>query len=109
MEALAVQQYRTDTNISTQVSSIPATQNPLPHHPHTVLQNAFNEAFTSNLELDNNIGRIRRILGVTAITLSDEQIESIISEFQFLIGAWMDEFEKELFHGMTLQEVINST
>lgn len=109
MEALAAQQYRTSTDSTTQVSHIPVTQTPLSHHPHTILQNAFNDVFTSNSDLDSNIARIRRILGATAITLSDEQIETIISEFQFLIGTWMDEFEKDLFKGMTLQEVINNT
>lgn len=78
-------------------------------HPQTTLENAFKAIFPKNSEQENNVIRTRRILGKTAQTLSDEQIETIVSEFQFLANTWLDEFEKEIFSGHTLQEVINHT
>ncbi len=78
-------------------------------HPQAVLENAFKAIFPQNSEQENNVIRIRKILGKTAQTLSDAQIETIVSEFQFLTNAWLDEFEKEIFSGLTLKEVINQT
>jgi hypothetical protein len=40
--------------------------------------------------------------------LSDEQVEVIAGQFQFLIDSWLDEFEKEIFDGLTLKEIINN-
>ena len=78
-------------------------------HPQSTLENAFKAIFPQNSEQENNVIRTRRILGKTAQTLSDAQIETIVSEFQFLTNAWLDEFEKEIFSGLTLKEVINQT
>jgi len=50
---------------------------------------------------------MRKALGETAKSLPDEQIETITTEFQFLIDSWMDDFEKEVFSGQTLKEVLN--
>ena len=36
--------------------------------------------------------------------MSDEQVPCIATEFQFLIDTWLDEFEKDVFNGMTLKE-----
>ena len=56
---------------------------------------------------DNIVIKTRRILGEKAKNLSDEQIHCNVTEFQFLINTWLDEFEKDVFHGMTLKEVLN--
>jgi hypothetical protein len=46
-------------------------------------------------------------LGEVSRNFSDEQMLVIISEFQFLIETWLDEYEKEVFKGMTLKEILN--
>lgn len=75
-------------------------------NPHVVLTNALNSILPTQIE-ENKILKTRRILGETGRTLSDEQIETIVTQFQFLVDSWLDEFEKEVFNGMTLKEVIN--
>ena len=75
-------------------------------NPHTSIENALNTIFPEKAE-ENRTTRTRRLLGETAKTLSDEQIECINAEFQFLIDTWLDEFEKEVFIGKTLKEVLN--
>ena len=75
-------------------------------NPHTSIENALNAIFPEKIE-ENRITRTRRLLSETAKTLSDEQIECINAEFQFLIDTWLDEFEKEVFTGRTLKEVLN--
>lgn len=75
-------------------------------NPQTSLEQAINAVFPQTSE-ESNIIRTRRILGKNAYSLSDEQIETIVAEFQFLANTWLDEFEKEIFKGLTLKQVLN--
>lgn len=70
------------------------------------LQNVLNRAFPKQSE-ENKFTRTRQLLGETAQTLSNEQIETVVTEFQFLIDTWLNEYEKDVFKGLTLKEVIN--
>lgn len=75
-------------------------------NPQASIENVLNSIFPQQTE-ENKIARTRRHLGKTGNTLSDEQIECLNTEFQFLIDTWLDEYEKEVFGGMTLKEVLN--
>jgi hypothetical protein len=70
------------------------------------LKNAFEEIFPQNLE-ENKVLKMRRSLSERAKNMSDEEIQCVTAKFQFLIDSWLDEFEKEVFDGMTLKEVLN--
>ena len=97
METLNLQQY-------------PAFETPqkLPNsfNPQQSIETAINNIFPLASE-ENKTSRMRKALGETAQSLSNEQIETITTEFQFLIDSWMDEYEKEVFKGLTLKEVLN--
>lgn len=75
-------------------------------HPLASLESTLNSILPQQIE-DTNVIRTKRILGETATSLSDEQIECVIAQFQFLINSWLDEFEQDVFNGMTLKEVLN--
>ena len=75
-------------------------------NPQQSIETAINNIFPLASE-ENKTLRMRKALGETAKTLPDEQIETITTEFQFLIDSWMDDFEKEVFSGQTLKEVLN--
>lgn len=75
-------------------------------NPQVTLETTLNSIFPQSTE-ESSILRTKRILGETAKTLSDEQISCIVAEFQFLINSWLDEFEKEIFSGSTLRQVLN--
>jgi len=75
-------------------------------NPQASIETALNNIFPQQSE-ENRIFRTRRILGMTAKTLSDGQIETIVTEFQFMIDSWLDEFERNVFNGMTLKEILN--
>lgn len=82
------------------------TSQTLPTNPFSVLDSSFNRIFTQNPE-EKMVLKMRRILGEKANTLSDEKVECLATEFQFLINAWLDEYERDVFEGMTLKEVLN--
>jgi len=97
METLRLQQY-------------PAFETPqkipVSYNPQQSIETAINNIFPLASE-DNKTSRMRKALGNTAQSLSNEQIETITTEFQCLIESWMDEFEKKVFSGLTLKEVLN--
>lgn len=70
------------------------------------LENAFKEILPQNTE-DKIVTKMRRMLGDKAKEMSDDQVQCIATKFQFLIEIWLDEFEKDVFNGMTLKEVLN--
>jgi len=74
--------------------------------PASKLETTINSLFPTQAE-ENKIARMRGHLGQTAKDLSDTQIETIVTEFQFLIDSWMDEYEKGVLNGKTLKEVLN--
>ena len=77
-----------------------------PINSQASIETAINTLFPTQEE-ENKIARTRGHLGETAKDLSDAQVETIISEFQFLIDSWMDEYEQEVFGGKTLREILN--
>ena len=38
--------------------------------------------------------------------LSDEDLEVFLTEFQYLIDCWLDEYEKQVFNNKTLKELM---
>jgi hypothetical protein len=70
------------------------------------LENAFKEIIPQNIE-ENTVIKMRRMLGDKAKEMPDDQVQCLATKFQFLIDTWLDEFEKDVFSGMTLKEVLN--
>ena len=73
------------------------------HHP----SNAKEYLITNNpLEHTENLAKAREILGKLANELSDEELKTIVTEIQFLTDSWLDEFEKSIFEGKTLNKLL---
>ncbi len=88
------------------VNSNIVSPEPINTNPLASLESALNSILPTQTE-EASILKTRRILGETANTLSDEQIECVVAEFQFLANNWLDEFERDVFGGMTLKEVLH--
>lgn len=54
------------------------------------------------------LARARQVLGELATGLSDEQVETFLTELQCFINYWLDEYEQQVFGGLTLKEVLRS-
>lgn len=67
--------------------------------------NNFNTILNSYLanDKDDRIEKTRLMLG--SINLENEAIESLVSDFEYLADTWLNEFEKQIFSGITLQEL----
>ncbi len=75
-------------------------------NPLASLENSLSAIFPTNSE-ENKIVATRRQLGESGKAFTDEQISSIITEFQYLIDTWLSEFEKEVFSGKTLIQLLS--
>ncbi len=53
------------------------------------------------------IQEARDLLRTGAVKLTDEQVLNLVSEVQFLVDSWLEEFERNIFEGKTLQEMFH--
>lgn len=72
---------------------------------HAPLTSALDRIFPQQKD-ENKVERTRRILGQTANYFTEEQLTTINTDFQYLIDTWLDTYEKNIFSGMTLQNLL---
>lgn len=101
---------------STPLSSVPATQSgnaaeknssleALFHTTPKTLESVLQHIFPEQQEY-TRILRARQIMGEAVANLTDDQLDTYLTEFQYLIDAWLDAYEKEQFNGLTLQQML---
>ena len=66
---------------------------------------AIDQIFPSHQE-ESRIQQVRRIMGDEIKDLTDDELTVFITEFQYLIDSWFDEFERQVFNNKTLKEVL---
>ena len=62
----------------------------------------------SNQEQDK-LNKARQLLGKEGEGFTDEQLETVIAQFELLVAQWLDEYEKSLFGHKTLKELLKVT
>ncbi len=56
---------------------------------------------------ERNIQRAKDILGDLSDKFTSEELKVAVTEIQFLAQSWLDDFEREIFGGLTLQELLH--
>lgn len=56
-------------------------------------------------EKDDKVNNARFILKDISSKFTDEQVEVILTDFEYLADQWLDEFERELLDGKTIIEI----
>ena len=59
-------------------------------------------------EVEKEIQDTRKILGEVAVGMTDEEIKHQITCIDYLIRTWLDEYERSIFDGKTVQEFTRS-
>lgn len=70
------------------------------------IQNSLDTLFPEQ-QYDKNVQKARDILGSTADEFTPEQLKDLVLEIQFLADSWLDDFERRLFNGSTLTELLH--
>lgn len=74
-------------------------------NPIQSLETTLRRIFPTTQE-ETKVQRARQILGDTVESLKDEELEVYLTKFQFLIDNCLDAFEKHVFKGSTLKEIL---
>ena len=61
--------------------------------------------FLPELPEQTKLSKARQILGEQGRNITDDQLETFIAQFEFLLNCWLDSYEKQLFTGKTLKEL----
>lgn len=56
---------------------------------------------------EKNIKKTKQILDQLSEQFNDQQLKDLIVEVQFLTDSWLDDFERSIFKGLTLQELFH--
>lgn len=64
------------------------------------------DSLFSNTEEENKIQKARAVLGEIARDIPDDQLVVYLTQFQCLVDDWLDNYEKQLFNGATLKQLL---
>lgn len=70
-----------------------------------IFESTLNNIFPSKQE-ETQVQKARLIMGDDVKNLSDEDLGVFLTEFQYLIDCWLDEYEKQVFNNKTLSELM---
>ncbi len=80
-----------------------------PYNPSQLQDDTYerlNQLFTEQDQQQRDILEAREILGDSAKDLSDSEVYDLINEVQFLVDSWLEEYERNVFDGKTLDEFL---
>ena len=78
----------------------------IPLDPLQPVSAALGRIFKSDQE-QTQIQKVRGIMGDLVMSMADEELEMYVTEFQYLIDEWLDEFERQAFDGDTLRQALS--
>ena len=55
-----------------------------------------------------DLEEFKNILKAGGIELEDDELEETLTKAKYLINQWLDSFERDIFEGKTLQELLAS-
>ncbi len=73
----------------------------------TPIEKAVNRIFTTDKK-QNKFDKARKVLGESGKEITDEQLENYVSEFEYLANCWLEIFERQVFEGKTLEELLRA-
>lgn len=89
--------------LSKQVAKTNPVKQPVNHSKS--IETVLSDIFPTRKE-ENNLQKARRMLGDIAASLSDQELESYLTQFEFLLDSWLDDFERQIFDNKTLIELL---
>lgn len=75
--------------------------------PTNALKESLDNLFPEQQYDEKNIQKAKEILGKLADEFTQVQLKDTVTEVQFLAENWLDNYEREIFGGLTLQELLH--
>ena len=74
--------------------------------PKTV-KDSLDTLFPEQRYEEKNLQKAKDILSVVANELTADQLKGVITEIQYLVDSWLDDYERNVFDGLTLKELLH--
>lgn len=68
---------------------------------------SLNDLFPEQEIENKNLKRAKEILGEIAKEFSEDELKDVIAQVEYLAESWLDDFERDIFGGLTLREVLH--
>lgn len=68
---------------------------------------SLNDLFPEQEIENKNLKRTKEILGEIAKEFSEDELNDVIAQVEYLAESWLDDFERDIFGGLTLREVLH--
>lgn len=68
---------------------------------------SLNDLFPEQEIENRNLKRAKEILGDIAKEFSESELKDVIAQVEYLAESWLDDFERDIFGGLTLREVLH--
>lgn len=75
--------------------------------PTLTTEQSLNNLFPEQKYSDKRIKQAKEALGLLAFEFSESELNNLILEVESLTESWLDEFERQTFNGLTLQELLH--
>ena len=90
-----------------QVTPKPTETPSLPKGPSKTLNKSLDELFPEQQYDKKIIQEAKKILGAIADEFTPDQLKDAVTEIQYLASTWLDDFERDAFDGLTLNELLH--
>lgn len=74
---------------------------------HRDTYDQLNQLFVERDSKQKALIEARNLLGKREEELTDEEVANLASEVQYLVDTWLEEFERNVYGGKTLNEIFN--
>jgi len=87
----------------------PRTQQEIIHHQNKSksIKKSLDQLFPEQEYEEKNLQKVKEVLGTVAHEMSLEELKVAVTEVQFLVETWLDDFERGIFNGLTLKELLH--
>jgi hypothetical protein len=75
--------------------------------PTLTTEQSLNNLFPEQKYSDKRIKQAKDALGLLAFEFSESELNNMVLEVESLTESWLDEFERQTFDGLTLQELLH--
>ena len=79
----------------------------LKHNKGSSISESLDAMFPEQKHQNREIAKTKEILGKLADLFTTSQLKEIVTDIDFLVESWLDEFERGKFGGKTLKELLH--
>lgn len=86
---------------------VPTGSQQSPTSESKTISQSLNELFPEQEIENRNFKKTKEILGTLANEFSEAELRDVIAQVEYLAESWVDDFERDIFGGLTLKEVLH--